>query len=371
MPNPSTDACFRHPSRTGSATSWASRRWPSATSSRPTTSTASSLPGAPTCARWPGRTSTTLIGRCSEPSSSVMTACRGRSSICPAGRSSSATSSGPARWRSRSEPRGGTMTDIYGVYRPDQGSHALITGGGTGIGAAIAARLGGGDSGVGVTVVGRRPEPLRQVADGLEAAQAVTFDVTDEAAIEAGLATATERFGPVDILVNSAGAAKSSPFGRTTIETWHAMLEANLTGVFLVSRAVLPAMLERRRGRIVSIASTAGLKGYAYVAAYCAAKHGVIGLTRSLALEVARNGVTVNAICPGYTETELLGESIANIVDKTGVSEDEARAQLLESNPQGRFVLPVEVAEAAAWLVNPNAGAITGQAVVVAGGEVM
>jgi NAD(P)-dependent dehydrogenase (short-subunit alcohol dehydrogenase family) len=149
------------------------------------------------------------------------------------------------------------------------------------------------------------------------------------------------------------------------------MLEVNLTGVFLMSRAVLPGMVERGWGRIVSIASTAGLKGYAYVAAYCAAKHGVIGMTRSLALEVAPKGVTVNAVCPGYTETELLKESTANITEKTGASEDEARAQLLESNPQGRFVAPKEVAEAAAWLVGPNTDAITGQAIAIAGGEVM
>jgi NAD(P)-dependent dehydrogenase (short-subunit alcohol dehydrogenase family) len=222
-----------------------------------------------------------------------------------------------------------------------------------------------------ITVVGRRPEPLQEVADGLADAQALPFDVTDEAAVEEGLTTATERFGHVDILINNAGAADSSPFAHTTLEAWHAMLEVNLTGAFLVSRAVLPGMVECGWGRIVSIASTAGLKGYTYVAAYCAAKHGLIGMTRSLAVEVAPKGVTVNAVCPGYTETQLLSESVANIVDKTGVSEDEARAQLLESNPQGRFVLPVEVAEAAAWLVNPNAGAITGQAVVVAGGEVM
>ena len=249
------------------------------------------------------------------------------------------------------------------------GAHALVTGGGTGIGAAVATRL--GNIGARVTLVGRRPEPLHRVADGLPNAQAVPFDVTDEEAIEGGLATATGQFGPVAILVNNAGAAESAPFDRTTLDTWRTMLEVNLTGVFLMSRAVLPAMVERRWGRIVSIASTAGLKGYAYVAAYCAAKHGVIGLTRSLALEVAQKGVTVNAICPGYTETDLLGDSVSEITNKTGASEDEARAQLLESNPQGRFVSPEEVAEAAAWLVGPNTDVVTGQAIVVAGGEVM
>ena len=260
------------------------------------------------------------------------------------------------------------MSEASGAHRLD-GAHALITGGGTGIGAAIAARLAA--TGARVTVVGRRPEPLRKIADRLATAQTVTFDVTDEAAIEAGLATATERFGPVGILVNNAGAAESAPFVRTVPDTWRTMLEVNLTGVFLVTRAVLPAMLERRWGRMVSIASTAGLKGYAYVAAYCAAKHGVIGMTRSLALEVAQKGITVNAVCPGYTETELLADSVANIMSKTGVSEEEARAQLVESNPQRRFVCPEEVAEAAAWLVGPNTDAITGQAIVVAGGEVM
>ena len=250
-----------------------------------------------------------------------------------------------------------------------RGTHALITGGGTGIGAAIATRL--SESGAHITVTGRRPEPLEKVADRLRRAYAVPFDVTDEAAIKDGVSAAAERLGPVDILINNAGVAGSSPFGHITLDAWRTMLEANLTSVYLMSRAVLPGMVERNWGRIVSVASTAGLKGYAYVAAYCAAKHGVIGMTRALALEVAQKGVTANAVCPGYTETELLAESVANITDKTGASEDEARAQLLQSNPQGRFVSPEEVAEAAAWLVGPNAGAITGQAIAIAGGEVM
>jgi NAD(P)-dependent dehydrogenase (short-subunit alcohol dehydrogenase family) len=249
------------------------------------------------------------------------------------------------------------------------GAHALITGGGTGIGAAIATRL--GSAGARITVVGRRPAPLEEIVDRLSAAQAVPFDVTEEAAVEAGISASTERFGPVDVLVNNAGAAESAPFDRTTLATWRRMLEVNLTGAFLLSRAVLPAMVDRRRGRIVSIASTAALKGYAYVAAYCAAKHGVLGMTRSLALEVAQKGVTVNAVCPGYAETELLAGSVANITARTGMGEDEARARLVRSNPQGRFVSPEEVAETTAWLVGPNAGAITGQAIAVAGGEVM
>ncbi|QIN80094.1 SDR family NAD(P)-dependent oxidoreductase [Rubrobacter marinus] len=258
-------------------------------------------------------------------------------------------------------------SEASGAYRLE-GAHALVTGGGTGIGAAIAARLSG--AGARVTVAGRRAEPLRGVAGGLETAQAVPFDVTDEGEVEAGLAEAVERFGPVDVLVNNAGAAESSPFARTTLDAWSRMLEVNLTGAFLVTRAVLPGMVDRRRGRVVTVASTAGLKGYPYVAAYCAAKHGVIGMTRALALEVARKGVTVNAVCPGYTETDLLAQSVANIVEKTGADEAGARARLVEGNPQGRFVSPEEVAEAVGWILGPNAEAINGQAIAVDGGEV-
>ena len=248
------------------------------------------------------------------------------------------------------------------------GKVALITGGGTGIGRAVAARL--SEMGARVTVVGRRPGPLEEIANDLSAAQAVAFDVIDEMAVKDGISAATGRFGPVDILINSAGAAESAPFGRTTLDAWRAVLEVNLTGVFLVTRAVLPGMMERGRGRIVNVASTAGLKGYAYVAPYCAAKHGVVGLTRSLALEVAKKGITANAVCPGFTETDLLGQSVANIAQKTGAGEEGARKQLVEVNPQGRFVQPEEVAETVAWLVGPNSGALNGQAIAVAGGEV-
>ncbi len=246
--------------------------------------------------------------------------------------------------------------------------HALITGGGTGIGAAIAARLGA--SGARITVAGRRREPLEKAAAKLPNAHAVILDVTDEASVEAGISEARERFGAVDVLVNNAGATTSAPFARTKPEVWREMIEVNLTGTFLVSRAVLPEMVEGGWGRIVNVASTAGLAGYPYIAAYAAAKHGVIGMTRSLALEIARTGVTANSVCPGYTDTDLLSGAIENLVAKTGMDEEKAWASLLQANPQGRFVAPEEVAEAVAWLVGPNSGAMNGQSISVSGGEV-
>jgi NAD(P)-dependent dehydrogenase (short-subunit alcohol dehydrogenase family) len=251
------------------------------------------------------------------------------------------------------------------------GHHALVTGAARGIGAEIARRLAA--DGATLTLLGRNRDALQQLADALPGtghgiAQA---DVTDARAIAAAFEQARSARGAIAILVNNAGQAESAPFAKTSIELWQRMLAVNLTGTFICAQAALPDMLAAGRGRIVNIASTAGQKGYAYVSAYVAAKHGVIGLTRSLALEVAAKGVTVNAVCPGYTETDLLRESIANVVAKTGRSESEARADFATGNPQRRIVQPAEVADAVSWLCGDDAGAITGQSISVSGGEVM
>ena len=250
--------------------------------------------------------------------------------------------------------------------------HAVVTGGGRGIGAAIAAALAG--EGATVSVLGRDPARLDarvQSLGGGTRAQGVAVDVTDEASVKSAFAAVRARFGRVDILVNNAGQAGSAPLAKTDLALWQRMLAANLTGTFLCTREALPEMTARGEGRIVNVASTAGLVGYAYVAAYCAAKHGVVGLTRAVALECARSGVTVNAVCPGYTETDMVGDAVANIVAKTGKTESEARAALVARNPQGRMVRPEEVASAVLWLCLPASSSINGQAIAVAGGEVM
>jgi NAD(P)-dependent dehydrogenase (short-subunit alcohol dehydrogenase family) len=262
-----------------------------------------------------------------------------------------------------------------------RGQHALVTGAARGIGAEIAHVLAA--EGANVTLLGRSIESLARVLHdlrGLAVSEAnpsirehgaVAADVTDPQQVQAAFAQATTERGPITILINNAGQAESAPFGKTSVDLWNRMLAVNLTGTFLCSQAALPGMLAAGRGRIVNIASTAGQRGYAYVSAYVAAKHGVIGLTRSLALEVAKKGVTVNAVCPGYTETDILRDSIANVVAKTGRSEADARAAFAASNPQERIVQPEQVADAVRWLCGDAAAAVTGQAISVSGGEVM
>ncbi len=257
---------------------------------------------------------------------------------------------------------------------PLEGLHAVVTGGGSGIGAAIAQALIA--DGARVTLMGRRLEKLKAQRDRLDvdggpSVELQVCDVGDEASVRQAFAAAVAAAGPVDLLVNNAGQVETAPMVKTSLETWQRLLNVNLTGTFLCSREVLPAMTERRFGRIVNVASTAALKGYAYVAAYCAAKHGVLGLTRALALETARKGVTVNAVCPGYTVTDIVAGAIDTIVAKTGRSPEEARAELAAVNPQGRLIDPAEVAASVAWLARRDSGSITGQAIAVAGGEVM
>ena len=249
-----------------------------------------------------------------------------------------------------------------------QGHHAVVTGGGTGIGAAIARALAA--EGARLTLVGRRREKLEEVGSEPFDALIAPADVTNREEVEGCFAIARAAQGPITILVNNAGAAESAPFARLTDESWRRMMAVNLDALLYCCQAALPDLLQAGAGRIVNVASTAAVKGYAYVAAYCAAKHGALGLTRALAAELAKSAVTVNAVCPGYTDTDMVTEAIANIRRKTGRSEADARAELARFNNQGRLVTPQEVAGAVLWLCLPESQSVTGQAIMVAGGEV-
>ena len=255
--------------------------------------------------------------------------------------------------------------------RPLAGRHAVVTGASRGIGAAVAAEL--VRLGADVTLLARRREPLAETSRALTADGArvhdIVADVTDEDAVARALADATAALGAPAILVNNAGGAESAPFARTDAALWRRMLDLNLTSAYLCTRAAVPAMIAGGWGRVVNVASTAGLKGYGYVSAYVAAKHGVVGLTKALAVEFARTGVTVNAVCPGYTDTPMLDAAIATIAAKTKRTGDEARASLASSNPMGRLIAPEEVAAAVGYLCLPTSGSITGQTLALDGGE--
>ena len=248
------------------------------------------------------------------------------------------------------------------------GRHAVVTGGGRGIGLAIARGLLG--HGATVTLLSRGRARLEKSAATL--AGQVMIEVADVASppqVAEAFTAIVERSGHVDILINNAGQAISAPLGKTDFEFWQQLLAVNLTGTYLCSQQALPAMVKRGFGRIVNVASTAGLTGYAYCTAYCAAKHGVVGFTRALAREVAKSRVTVNAVCPGYTETDIVRDAVANIRTRTGRSEDEAVATLVASNPQGRLVQPDEVANAVLWLCLPGSESVNGQSIGISGGE--
>jgi NAD(P)-dependent dehydrogenase (short-subunit alcohol dehydrogenase family) len=246
------------------------------------------------------------------------------------------------------------------------GRHAFITGGGAGIGLAAAEALAA--RGAKLTLAARNFARLEDAASKL-GANPVAVDVTNETSVNAAFEAARAAHGPVHILINNAGVAPSAPLHRTDLKLWSDTLAVNVTGAFLCARGALPDMLDAGWGRIVNVGSVCSLKGYAYVTAYCASKHALLGFTRALAQETARKGVTVNAVCPGYVETDIVTNAVRNIVGKTKLTEAEAYESLYRFNPQGRLIEPREVASAIAWLCSQDAAATNGAAIPITGGE--
>jgi NAD(P)-dependent dehydrogenase (short-subunit alcohol dehydrogenase family) len=251
------------------------------------------------------------------------------------------------------------------------GKHALVSGASRGIGAVISAALIG--QGMRVSLLGRDAQALGAVSrqlGGAGHALPLSGDVADSASVQAAFAQARAAFGPIEVLINNAGQAASAKFTDTDEALWNRLLAVNLTGTYLCARQAVPDMLQCGFGRIVNVASIAGLRGAAYLSAYVASKHAVIGLTRALALEYATRNITVNAVCPGYVDTDIVKNAITNIRSKTGRSEAEALAALVATNPQRRLIEPEEVADSVLWLCRPGSESVTGQSIVLSGGEV-
>jgi NAD(P)-dependent dehydrogenase (short-subunit alcohol dehydrogenase family) len=249
-----------------------------------------------------------------------------------------------------------------------KGKHAFITGGGTGIGLATAKLLAA--RGAKLTLAARNFARVEEAASMFDEAHPVSVDVANETSVTAAFEAARSRFGGIDILVNNAGITPSAPLHNMELSMWNEVLAINLTGAFLCSRAALADMYANKWGRIVNVASIAALKGGMYISAYCASKHGMLGMTRALAYEAAKRGVTVNAICPGYVETDIVTRAAENIASKTKLNEEEARAMLYAGNPQGRLITADEVASAISWLCSEGAAATNGAAIPMSGGEV-
>ena len=250
-----------------------------------------------------------------------------------------------------------------------KGYHAVVTGSGGGIGFVVASRL--AELGATLTLMELNPDSLKEAAEKIPGSTPVQIDITKEEAVQPAFAEARKANGQIDILVNNVGNAVSSPFLDITVAQWQMIMNINLLGTFLCCRAALPDMLEKKWGRIINVASSVALKGCAYAVSYSSAKHGVVGLTRSLALEYARTNVTFNSICPGYTQTALLERSLDKIVESTGRPRDHAAEALLRMNPQHRFIQPGEIAETVAWLCRKESTSVTGQSIAIAGGEIM